>query len=79
MRRLLSPGGRWIEAHLADFVDALDGHRCMNPQVHADSPAAAWYTAAEAELQSFKDKGCMHETTPAERAAYRKPLPMLCV
>ena len=41
--------------------------------------AAAWYTAAETELQAFKDKGCMHESTALERAAYRKRLPMLCV
>ena len=39
-----------------------------------------WKTAAEAELSgNFLKCGAFHESTPAEVAAYGRPLPMLCV
>ena len=39
-----------------------------------------WKAAAEAELNNnFTGMGAFHESTPQERAAHGRPLPMLCV
>ena len=66
-----------------DKVKATGGQGRTAPAREVDQSSgtelADWKTAASAELQAFIDKGCMHVTTPEERAAYKKPLPMLCV